>query len=335
MPDPFLIFEMLQAHQRTAALQAGIELGLFGALGEGPADAAMLAAKCGASERGTRVLADYLTIAGLLTKQDGVYSNSEVSGTFLDPKSPACLASIAKFLGNKEMVETCKGLTQIVRQGRTNLPGQGTVEPENPMWVEFAESMAPIMRATAPMVAGVALQGTTGPVKVLDIAAGHGLFGLGIAQQNPEAQIVAVDWAQVLDVAKKNAAAAGISLQTIEGDAFTVDYGSGYDIVLLTNFLHHFDHATNVKLLRKVHAALKPGGRAVTLEFIPNDDRVTPPEAATFSLTMLLSTASGDAYPFSELSAMHKEAGFGEVTHHKLPFGAESVVVAIRTGSEF
>lgn len=152
-----------------------------------------------------------------------------------------------------------------------------------------------------------------GKMKV-DIAAGHGMFGITIAKQNPNAEIVALGWANALVVAKENAQAAGVAdrFRTIPGSAFETDYGNGYDVVLLTNFLHHFDPGTCETLLRKVHAALKPGGRAVTLEFIPNEDRVSPPSAATFSIMMLGSTAGGDAYTFSEFERMFRNAGFAE-----------------------
>ena len=81
-------------------------------------------------------------------------------------------------------------------------------------------------------------------MRVLDIAAGHGLFGIEIAKANPKAEIVALDWENVLTVAKENAAAAGVSdrYQTIVGSAFDVD--RNYDLGLLTNFLHHFDTPT-------------------------------------------------------------------------------------------
>ena len=52
------------------------------------------------------------------------------------------------------------------------------------------------------------------------------------------------------------------------------------------------------------------GGRAVTLEFVPNEDRISPPDAAGFSLMMLAATPSGDAYTFSELDRMLRNAGF-------------------------
>jgi SAM-dependent methyltransferase len=107
----------------------------------------------------------------------------------------------------------------------------------------------------------------------------------------------------VLEVARGNARKAGVEdrYHLLPGSAFDVEYGGPYDIVLLTDFLHHFDPPTCVGLLRKVRAALRPGGRAAALEFVPNEDRVSPPIAAAFSLTMLASTTAGDTYAFHEL----------------------------------
>ncbi|HXM36992.1 MAG TPA: methyltransferase, partial [Pyrinomonadaceae bacterium] len=116
----------------------------------------------------------------------------------------------------------------------------------------------------------------------------------------------------------------------IPGSAFDVDYGTGYDVILLTNFLHHFDPPTNEKLLRKVHAALANGGRAVTLEFVPNEDRISPPEAAGFSVMMLGSTPSGDAYTFAELERMASNAGFARSEIHSLPPTIQSVVISYK-----
>jgi 2-polyprenyl-3-methyl-5-hydroxy-6-metoxy-1,4-benzoquinol methylase len=165
---------------------------------------------------------------------------------------------------------------------------------------------------------------------VLDIAAGHGLFGLAIARHNPNASIVAADWPAVLEVAKENAIKARASdrYTTLPGSAFETDFGTGYDIVLLTNFLHHFDPATCEKLLRKVHAALKPGGRAVTLEFVPNEDRVSPPTAAAFSMVMLGTTEAGDAYTLSEYDRMFQNAGFARNELHPLTPFPGSVILS-------
>lgn len=330
-PNPGIVFENLMAHQRSAALLTAIELNLFGALGDGPLPVAELAVRCSASERGMRILCDYLTIIGLVSKQDGLYSHTPSSALFLDPRSPASLHSTARFLGRAEMRDTYDHLTEIVRHGRTALPGDGTVEPDNPVWVDFAHGMAPMMAPLAGPLGDLVLAGKTGPLKVLDIAAGHGLFGIEVARKHPEAHIVAQDWARVLEVAQENARKAGVGerYHLLPGSAFEVEYGGPYDAVLLTNFLHHFDPQTCVGLLKKVRAALRPGGMSATLEFVPNEDRVSPPMAASFSLTMLTSTGAGDAYTFRELSEMHVEAGFRDLAEHPIPKSPHTVITAL------
>ena len=168
--------------------------------------------------------------------------------------------------------------------------------------------------------------------RVLDIAAGHGVYGITIARQNPNARIVALDWENVLKVARENAQAAGVAdrFSTIAGSAFDVDFDGAYDLVLLPNFLHHFDPPTCEKLLRKVRAALRPGGRAVAVEFVPNDDRVSPPMPANFSLVMLATTPAGDAYTFREYAEMFRHAGFTHCENVPLAPTFHTAVIAHR-----
>ncbi len=319
---------MLQAHQRTDALKAAIELDVFTAVGNGPGDLASIARHCHASERGIRILCDFLAIHGVLVKENGRYRHSETSALFLDPRSPASVASIATFLGNPANREPYARLAEIVRSGRTSLPGDGSVEPENPIWVQFAETMAPMMAPMAGPLGAVVLEGRNGAMHVLDIAAGHGLFGIEIAKQNPQARVTGLDWAPVLRVALENARKAGVHerYNMLPGSAFEVDFGGPYDAVLLTNFLHHFDKPTCVGLLKKVRVALKPGGKVATLEFVPNEDRISPPMPAGFALTMLTSTAAGDAYTLSDLSGMYAEAGFRDTQAHPIPLSPHTVV---------
>jgi len=326
---PGVVFENLSAFQRTFALKAAIELDVFRAVGEGPGDVASIARHASASERGIRILCDFLVVSGLLEKVDGRYRHTPSSGAFLDPRSPMCLASIARFLTLPALREPYEHLADIVRAGRTVLPGEGSVEPENPIWVEFAQSMGPMMAPMAGPLGAVVLEGRIGPMKVLDIAAGHGLFGIEIAKQNPEAHVTGLDWAPVLRVALENARKVGVQdrYDMLPGSAFEVEFGGPYDAVLLTNFLHHFDVQTCIWLLKKVRSSLKPGGCAATLEFVPNEDRVSPPIPAAFAMTMLTSTAAGDAYTFRELSEMHAQAGFGAVTAHPIPRSPHTVVM--------
>jgi len=329
-PSPLLFFQTINAHQRTEALKAAIELEVFTAIGEGNTTASALANRCQTAERGMRILCDYLTIMEMLTKNDNQYALTLDSATFLDQRSPAYLGGTIGFFCTPELLEGFRHMTEAVRKGGTAIDNDGTVKPDNPIWVKFARAMAPMMAMPSQLIPKLVDPNPDRKLKILDIAAGHGLFGIGFAQNNPQAQIHAVDWKAVLEVAKENAQKAGVAdrYHTIEGSAFDVEFGSGYDLVLITNFLHHFDPPTNETLLRKIYAALGDGGRAVTLEFVPNDDRVTPVESAGFSIVMLAGTPSGDAYTFAELEKMFANAGFSRSTIHPLPPTIQQVVIS-------
>jgi 2-polyprenyl-3-methyl-5-hydroxy-6-metoxy-1,4-benzoquinol methylase len=166
------------------------------------------------------------------------------------------------------------------------------------------------------------------PAKVLDISASHGLFGIAIAKAVPQAEIVAIDWENVLSVARRNAEAAGIAkrYRTLAGSAFEVDWGTGYDLILLPNFLHHFDRETCAGLLRKVRLSLAPGGRTLAVEFVPNPDRVSPPLPATFAGLMLATTPRGDAYTAEDFAAIARAAGYKGATVTPLPPSPQSLV---------
>ena len=118
--------------------------------------------------------------------------------------------------------------------------------------------------------------------------------------------------------------------RALPGSAFDVDFGEGYDIVLIPNFFHHFDPPTNEKLMRKILAALNEGGRAITVEFVPNEDRMGPQPAATFALTMLATTAHGDAYTFAEYEKMFTNAGFSRSELIQPPMGIQQVIVSYK-----
>jgi ubiquinone/menaquinone biosynthesis C-methylase UbiE len=309
---PEHIFETLNAYQKTAALKTAIELDVFSAIADGATTRASIAKRCQSSERGIRILCDYLVVNGFLLKNGQEYALADDSAVFLNRRSPAYIGAAAKFLALPEMINLYQDLTTIVRTG-TSLKGeQSTNEPDSSKWVEFARSMSSLQRMTAVAVAETLCASAGEKWKVLDVAAGHGMYGVMIAKQNPNAEIFALDWPEVLKVAHENAKAAGVAARHhhVPGNAFEVDFGKDYDIVLLTGFLHHFDPQTIETILRKVHAALKPGGRAVTVEFIPNEDRVSPPASAAFSMIMLGTTRAGDAYTYSEYDKMFRNVGF-------------------------
>src|SRR5262249_48284061 len=227
-PSPQLFFDTVNAYQRTASLKAAIELDLFGLIGQGKNTARDLARACAASERGVRILCDYLVVIGFLLKERQSYRLTADSAVFLDRNSQGYIGGSIEFLLSPMLTSAFQDVAASVRKGGTLLSEGGTVSPENPIWVRFARAMAPMMELPAQLIVNLVNHSSSSKMKILDIAAGHGVFGIKLAQANPNAEIVAVDWPGVLEVAKENAALRGVSnrYRTLPGSAFDVDYGT-------------------------------------------------------------------------------------------------------------
>ncbi|GAB4361895.1 MAG: hypothetical protein OHK0021_05950 [Bryobacter sp.] len=310
--NPQKVMELLSGYQKTAALKAAIDLKLFTHLGPGGASSQLLAERTQTSEKGVRILADYFVVEGLLEKVDSVYKNTPTAAAFLDEASPAYMGGMTGFLAAPGIKAQFDALTEAVKKGGVAASAEGSTAESYGGWIDFAESMEAMMGPAAAQMAAILCKGRSGPLAVLDVAASHGLFGFSIAKHNPEAQITALDWANVLDITRANAVRWGLAdrVRYVAGDAFRVDLEGPYDIILLTNLLHHFDEAGCVALATRLRAALKPGGVVATLEFVPNEDRVSPPAPAQFALVMLASTPNGDAYTFAQYQRMFGQAGF-------------------------
>src|SRR5205085_1733296 len=146
---------------------------------------------------------------------------------FLNRRSPAYLGSTVDFLLTPEIRSCFQNLTAAVRRGGTAVSEEGTVSHDNPIWVAFARAMAPLMQTPARLLTDLIGGHTRQPLRVLDVAAGHGLFGITVAQRYPQAHVTALDWPNVLAVAAENARRAGVDDRhaLLPGSAFEVAWG--------------------------------------------------------------------------------------------------------------
>jgi 2-polyprenyl-3-methyl-5-hydroxy-6-metoxy-1,4-benzoquinol methylase len=327
--SPAAVMDGVLGYVKTAALIAAIRLDVFTAIGEGARTATAIAQRIGAAERGVRVLCDYLTAQMLLTKQEDDYGLSPTAAVFLDRRSPAAMGAIEGFLASPEMLNlllTAPG--DCVRNGGS--PGLANVAPDNPVWVKFARAMVPFAAplASAP-VDWMAAHGVS-PRRVLDIAASHGLYGIEVARRFPNAEVTALDWGAVLEVGRENAEAVGVTerFRWIAGSAFDVDLGGPYDVVLMPNFLHHFDEAGCVALLGRVRHELTAGGYVLAPDIVPEEDRTSPAFAAMFAFLMLATTPAGTAYTRTDFERIFAAAGFPSLEFAPLGPNGRTLVIA-------
>jgi hypothetical protein len=327
-PSENTVFDIAMAYQKTAALIAAVKLDIFSLIGSRTTSLDELACRSGCSTRGLRILCDYLTVLGLLRKQDLSYALTHHARTFLDESSPFARGSVVDFVAAPEMIDLFfQDPTSYVRKGGSI--GLGNLAPDHPVWTRFAKAMVPFAAANAGRVAAHVAASSNPPFTVLDIAAGHGLYGIEVAKALPDALVTAVDWAPVLTIARANAVAAGVAerFRGVAGNAFELEWGRDFDLILLPNFLHHFDFDTCSSLLRKVKLSLASDGQALGVDFVPDEDRISPPIPAMFAFWMLATTPGGDAYTAGELDQMARNAGFGGATIRPLSPAPESLII--------
>jgi ubiquinone/menaquinone biosynthesis C-methylase UbiE len=323
------VYQAALAYQKTAALTAAVKLDILTLIDGGAVTSNVLAERTATSSRGMRILCDFLTVIGLLTKRDGAYSVTEPGKRYLDRSSTAWMGGSIEFFAAPEMLRlVLDDPVSYVRQGGS--AGLAHLAPDHPIWLRFAKAMTPIARLTAKRAAAqLAIGSFSPPATVLDVAAGHGFYGIELARALPQVLVTAVDWPGVLELASANAMDQGVGerYRTVAGSAFEVDWGSHFDIVVLANFLHHFDSNECATLLRKVKSSLSPQGRACAIDFVPDEDRVSPPVQAMFAFWMLATTPGGDAYTLADLDEIAKAAGFRGATARPLRPTPQSLIM--------
>lgn len=331
MPSPARLTDYAFAFQRTAALRAAVELDLFTAIGAGHDTVPQLAVHCGAEERGVQALCDFLVALELLAKEGERYAAVPDAGFFLRRGSPAFIGDALDFVVSETQLEaTLRDPAAPVRRGGTALTETGQlVAPDHPDWTTYAQAMAPLMARSASFLADLVASADGEMARVLDVAAGPGQSGIALAKRFPAAQITALDWPGVLEVARRNAEAAGVAdrWQALPGSALAVPLGGPYDVALVVRFLHLLSPSDGEAFLSRLHAALAPEGQIVALHATLNEDRASPPFAAMMNFNILATTPAGQVYTAAELEDLLSRTGFARLEWHALPDSDERAVV--------
>jgi ubiquinone/menaquinone biosynthesis C-methylase UbiE len=325
---PERILQMMWGYAPPMILATAAQLGLFDALDQGPQTAAEVARRTRTSERGVRPVLNALVGLQFLGKSGkDQYKLTPEAAAFLVSSKPGYLGAVVQQVG-RELIPQWLALPDTVQSGR---PVRGVNQEEGAKFFESLVVGLFPLNLPAAQALGKALNVATAarPLKILDIAAGSGVWGIGIAQNAPGSSVTAVDWPNVLEVTKRFAAEQGLAerFSYIAGDMNTVDFGTGYDVAVLGHILHSDGEKNSRALLKKVAKALAPGGTIAIAEYLVNEDRTGPPMGLFFAINMLVNTDAGDTYSFEEISQWLAEAGFTNPRKIE-PGGPASVIVA-------
>jgi len=288
-------------YQRAMILLAALKLGVFRGLAAGGCDASALARRVGADPGKLSILLDALAAQGLVRKKGKIYRNAQVARELLLP-GPRSKESI--LLHNLDGWGEWGRLPSTIRAGRKPRGGaQGT-------WQEnFIRGMEENARERA---AAVARKIPLRPgERVLDLGGGPGTYAVAWAAASPGAEITVFDAPETLRVTRKILREKGASMRVrlLEGDFLVDPIGGPYDFIWISQILHAYSGSDCVNLLRRVRAALAPGGRVAVQEFLLSGSKTSPPGPVFFSVHMVAVTGGGRAYTAREIAAMMKAAG--------------------------
>ncbi len=328
---PERLMQFGSAYAPPLIIGAAVSNKVFDTLASGPKSIAEVGRETGASARGLRAIMNALVGLELLTKRDGKYALTPESENFLVRDKPGTLAGFFS-MNRLRLIQLWMKLDEIVRTGQPaearNQEGPGTE-----FFTELVENIIPMSYGSAQMLADhLKVAEATKPVRVLDLAAGSGIWGIALAQKSPRVEVTAVDWAGMIPTTKRITQKFGVSARFnfIEGDLLDADFGSGYDIATLGHILHSEGEERSRKLLKKTAPALKSGATIAIGEWLVNDERTEPLNGLMFAVNMLVNTERGDTFSFNEIKGWLEEAAFKDARTLEAP-GPSPLVLATKS----
>ncbi len=312
------ILDILTGVERAGVLRAAIELKVFDGLAEQAASAATLARELGTSERGMRILLSALAGLGLLqVGGDGRYALNDLSRRYLLSESLQYVGGLAQVYSADLMWETFRDFKSAVIAGKSTL-AQNIEADDHPYWQEFSAGIESTSRTTARRVVALLDEWTArqARLRILDVACGNGIYGFTFAQKYPQAQVTGLDWPSVASVTEGFARQFGVAerARVIGGDIFSVEIPGQYELVIMSQILHHFDPERCRQLIARARAVLAPGGKLLISDFMTTAiDPALDPLPRLFAAQMLGLTDCGDTYAVSFIQSLLLEQGFTEV----------------------
>jgi ubiquinone/menaquinone biosynthesis C-methylase UbiE len=327
---PERLLQFSSAYGPPVIIGAAVNNKVFDTLANGQKTVEEMSKETGASVRGLRAIMNALVGLELLTKSGDKYSLALESAAFLVSGKPGSLAGFFS-LNTRRLIPLWLKLDESVRTGQP-ATAHNEEETGTEFFTELVENIMPMSYGNAQALADhLKLAEARGSTRVLDLAAGSGVWGIALAQKSPQVQVTAVDWSGMIPTTRRITQKFGVAdrFRFIEGDLLEADFGKDHDVATLGLILHSEGEERSRKLLKKTFSALRPGGTIMIAESLVNDERTEPLPALIFAVTMLVGTKKGDTFSFNEIKRWLEEAGFENARTLDVP-GPSPLVLATR-----
>lgn len=306
-------------------LQAAVTLGLFYRLDAAGRTATAIAEDAATDARATELLLNALVAMRLVRKDGERFKETEVSRTYLVDAAPTSYAGFVRF--DAALWPLWGNLAETVRTGTpARDPDMFQSSPGDT--ARFIDAMASLVGARGDARILAESLDLAGVRRVLDVGGGPGTYAIELCRRHPELRATIFDLPGTLAVARRHVEASGVAdrIELVAGDYLRDPLPTSHELVFLSNVIHGEDEETNRALMRKIHAALAPGGRVMIKDHVTDESGTSPAPAAIFSIAMLLFTRGRD-YAFAEIRDWLLAAGFARVEADVLPPGLISTLV--------
>ncbi len=311
-PTPARIIQISTGGWAAALLATGVTYSVFTLIDGGVNTVEAIAKTASLSQRGAGALLDGLAGLGFLTVSDGHYANAPDAAAFLVEGRPTFFGAFPRF--HYAAFPEWTHLPEVVKTGQ---PREMTGVAENPLWEQLVPAIAGLSMPVIHAAAARLKIAQAGPISILDVGGGSGIYSAVWLVMNREARATQIDWANVNRLARDFVGRAGAAdrFRTVDGDFHEVDFGtSEHDVAVYSHIAHQESPSSNVAIFRKLRKALKPGGTLVISDFVVADDRSGPPFALLFRNEMLLHSKEGSTWRRADYQKWLSEAGFERVS---------------------
>ncbi|MFI5297530.1 MAG: class I SAM-dependent methyltransferase [Polyangiales bacterium] len=304
VPTPLLDTQM--AFTAARAIMAGAQLGIFDALVSGPKTADDVARACDTHGRATKHLLDCLVGLAYLKHDQNRYENTDVVTKWVVRDSPVSIRD--KLLFQRIEWDWVSRLESFVKTGEA-IDIHGTMTTEQ--WSTYQDGMRALAVGAAPEIAKK-LPLSSGATRMLDIGGSHGLYSVELCKLHPSLESTILELPEAIARSQENLAKLGMGARVKHraGDALKGELGEGeYDLVFISNLVHHFSVEENEALGERVSRALKPGGAYVIGDFARgHEPGAGGAIGATGDLYFALTSTSG-TWSQPEMAAWQEKAG--------------------------
>lgn len=318
-PQPETIARLFDAVYPSFAMLAGMELDLFTPLKDGPLTGEQLAGAIGVQAIKLKPLLYALVVAGLLTAEDDLFSNTVEADHYLVRGRPAYLGGLQDL--------TSSNWNRMLRAAETFRAGgpQAKLDYHAPS----QDEMVALFRGLYPGAVADAHKlmkhfDFSTFDSLLDVGGGSGALAIAIAQANPHLRATVLELPSVAPITRRFIDEANISdrVAIFASDAIHDSLRGSYDVVVARHVTQVLSEKDSRALLSNLATVLKPGGMIHLVGWILDDSRMSPENIVGYNLVLLTAYQDGQAYTEQEYHEWLAEAGFAAFERVVLPDGA-------------